>query len=209
MLLLLNVLLDDGKRRAPSGRTKIRVRPQRRQLPFEHGKFLAQKPGGPSLDQLHQSMDAQLRIDTYQQMDMIEHHFEFFNLGVVFFADLANDLFQPIIDRRHEHLPPVFGTPDHMIVTSIEHVPVALVGRLIHKMSIQHCAIYVKSVCSRWFPAPSPPKGTRPSSPWMNHRGFRARSPVNRASRGDLKSYRSFLKLESLQCSSCISRYFF
>ena len=94
-------------------------------------------------------------------LDMIAHHFEFFDLGVVFFADLANDLFQPLIDRRHEHLPPVFGTPNHMLVTSIEHVPVALVGRLIHRISIQHCATYVKSVCSRVLdvsPHPHPQK---------------------------------------------------
>ena len=117
--------------------------------------------------------------DTDQQMDIVGHDFKCFHLGVVFFADLANDLFQPLINRRHEHLPPVFGTPDHMIVTGIAHVPVALVGRLIHTISIQHCAIYVKNVCSRCFPAHHPPFGTRPSSPWMNPRGFRARSRVN------------------------------
>lgn len=112
-------------------------------------------------------------------VNMIEHHFEFLNLGVVFFADLTNDLFQPLIDRRHKHLPPVFETPDHMIVTGIEHVPVALVGGLIHRISLQPRAISVKSVCSRCSPHPHPPKGTRPSSLWMNHRGFRARSWVN------------------------------
>ena len=148
-------------RGAPSGRTNIRVRPQRRHLPFQRGKFLAQEPGGAALDQLHQSMDAELRTTLTVPLDMIAHHFEFFDLGVVFFADLANDLFQPLIDRRHEHLPPVFGTPNHMLVTSIEHVPVALVGRLIHRISIQHCATYVKSVCSRVLdvsPHPHPQK---------------------------------------------------
>jgi hypothetical protein len=62
---------------------------------------------------------------------MIEQHFEFLNLGSVFFADRANDLFQPLINRRHEHFPLVFGTPDHMIVTGIEHVSIAFVGCLI------------------------------------------------------------------------------
>ncbi len=97
-------------------------------------------------------------------LNMVVHDFEFFNLGVVFCTDFANDLFQPLINRRHKHLPPVFGTPDHMIVTGIAHVPVALVGWFIYKTNIQHRAIYVKSVCSRMFPAPSPLKGTRPSS---------------------------------------------
>lgn len=91
-------------------------------------------------------------------LDRIEQHFERFHLGVVFFADLANELFQPLIERRQEHLPSVFGTPDHMIVTGIEHVPVALVGRLIHRISIEHRTIYVKSVCSRCFPRPHPQK---------------------------------------------------
>jgi hypothetical protein len=104
-------------------------------------------------------------------LDMIEHHFEFLNLGVVFFADRANDLFQPLINRRHEHLPPVFETPDHIIVTGIAHIWIALVGGLIHRISLQHRALSVKSVCSRCSPTPS--------SPWMNHRGFRARSWVN------------------------------
>lgn len=38
----------------------------------------------------------------------------------------------------------------------------------------------VKSICSRHAPAPQPQKGTRSSSLWMNHKGFRARSWVNR-----------------------------
>jgi hypothetical protein len=43
-------------------------------------------------------------------------------------ANLTNDLFQPLIEKRHEHLPPVFGTSDPLLVTSREHVAVALVG---------------------------------------------------------------------------------
>ncbi len=103
---------------------------------------------------------------------VVAQKYAFFHLDVVFFADLANELFQPLIKRRHEHLPPVFETPDHMLVTGIEHVSVALVGRLIHKISMQHCAIYVKSVCSRCFPAPSPAIWNAPFIPMDESQGL-------------------------------------
>ena len=48
-------------------------------------------------------------------LDMVGHDFEFFHLGVVFFADRATALVQPLIKRRQEHLPPAFGAPDHLL----------------------------------------------------------------------------------------------
>jgi hypothetical protein len=86
-------------------------------------------------------------------------------------ANLANDLFQPLIERRHEHLPPVFGTPDPLLVTSREHVAFALVGRLIHTISIQHRALSVKSVCSRVLEGSPRPHPQR-EHPLHLHRGI-------------------------------------
>src|SRR5947209_18718876 len=89
-------------------------------------------------------------------LDMLGHDFECLQLGVVFFADLATALVQPLIQRRNAHLPRVCGTPDHLRVTGREHVPVALGGWLIHTSSRQHRALSVKSVCSR-DGSPRPP----------------------------------------------------
>src|SRR5207249_11829567 len=80
MLLLLNILLNKREGCAPDGRTKIRVRPQCWQLPLQHGKRLTQETRGTALDQLHQAMHAKLGIDAHQEMDMIGHHFEFFDV---------------------------------------------------------------------------------------------------------------------------------
>jgi hypothetical protein len=44
------------------------------------------------------------------------------------FTHLTDKLFQALLNRRKEHLPALFRTPDHMIVAGIEHVPVALVS---------------------------------------------------------------------------------
>ena len=72
MLLLLTVLLDQGKRGCCGDAHNIRVRPQCRQL-----------------------------------------------------------LLQSFFNRRNQHLPAILRTPDHLRVAGREHVPVALVGRLI------------------------------------------------------------------------------
>ena len=61
-------------------------------------------------------------------LDMTRHHFEFFDLGLMLFTHLTDNLFQSLLKRRKEHLPAIFRTPDHMIVAAIEHIPVALVS---------------------------------------------------------------------------------
>ncbi len=76
---------------------------------------------------------------------MIRHHFEFFDFCLLLFTHLTNDLFEPLINRRYQHLSPIFRTPDHMIMAGIDHISVAFGGRLIHRFSIQHRAIYVKT----------------------------------------------------------------
>jgi hypothetical protein len=61
------------------------------------------------------------------------------------FTDLTSDLFEPLVKRWHQHPSPLFRTPDHMIMAGIEDIPVAFVGHLIHRFSIQQRAIYVKT----------------------------------------------------------------
>jgi hypothetical protein len=57
-------------------------------------------------------MNAEVGIDAHSQMDMIGHHCEFFDLGLMLFTHLTDGLFQSLLNRRKEHLPALFRTPD-------------------------------------------------------------------------------------------------
>jgi hypothetical protein len=50
-------------------------------------------------------MNATLGIDAHQPMDMIGHHFEFFDLGLMLFTHLTDNLFQSLLKRRKQRLP--------------------------------------------------------------------------------------------------------
>src|SRR6266849_9121906 len=128
MLLLLAVLLEDAQRSTAGCAHKIRVRPRGWQFPFEHRKFLAQQTRRTPFDQFHQPMNAKLGIDTHQQVTMIGHDFQFLDLCLMFLANLPDDFLQASFDGLHQNLPPLFRTPDHMVVASVEYVPVAFVG---------------------------------------------------------------------------------
>src|SRR6266516_5301269 len=120
----------------PVATSKIRVRPQGRKFSFPHMKCLAQKTRRTPFHELHQAMNAKWGIDTHEKMHMIRHHFEFFDLCLLLFTDLTNDLFDPLIKRWHQYLSPIFRAPDHRTMAGREHISVAFVGRLIHRSSI-------------------------------------------------------------------------
>jgi len=61
-------------------------------------------------------------------LDRIGHHLEYFDLGLMPCTHLTDHLFQSLLNGRKEHLPAIFRTPDHLIVSGVEHVPVALVS---------------------------------------------------------------------------------
>jgi hypothetical protein len=80
-----------------------------------------------TLEQFDQAMNAALRINTHQQVNMIWHDFQFFHLGLVLLASLSQHLFQTCFNWPNQHFPPLFGTPDHMLVATIKYVAIALV----------------------------------------------------------------------------------
>jgi hypothetical protein len=181
MLLLLNVLLHQREWCAPSSRTKIRVRPQGWQLPLQHRKLLTQETRGTALDQLLQAMNAEVGIDAHRPVGHDRASLRVLQSRLMLFTHLTHNLFQSLLNRRKEHLPAIFRTPDHMRVAGREHVPVALVS-LAH--TIEHTAFgYLLSRAFVLGVPGVPPlrsqQGTRPSSPWMNHKGFRARELIN------------------------------
>jgi hypothetical protein len=93
MFLLLKILFDDSQRNTTSGAYKIGIGPQRRQFAPEHREFLAQEVGRTSFDELYHAVNAKLRIDTDQQMDMIWHNFQLLDLDLILLANLPNNLF--------------------------------------------------------------------------------------------------------------------
>src|SRR5256885_12460529 len=61
-------------------------------------------------------------------LDMTRHHFEFFDLGLMLFTHLTDNLFQALLKRRKEHLPALCADTRPHDSAGIEHIPVALVS---------------------------------------------------------------------------------
>jgi hypothetical protein len=112
---------------------------------FNPGNSWRKKTRRTAFHQLHQAMNAKLGVYIHEKMHMSRHHFECFDLCLVLFTDLTNDLFEPLINGRHQHLSPLVRTPDHLIMAGIEHISVAFVASFIHRCSLQHRASYVKT----------------------------------------------------------------
>jgi hypothetical protein len=67
-------------------------------------------------------MNAELRIDTHQQMHVIRHHLHLFNESLVFLTHLMNDLLEANIHCVDQHFPAIFRTPDHVIMAVRGHM---------------------------------------------------------------------------------------
>jgi hypothetical protein len=67
-------------------------------------------------------MNAELRITSEQEMDMIGHHFHFNTFLPPFLHGLQENRFQTFIYSIHQHVAPIFGTKYHMIMTMIRYV---------------------------------------------------------------------------------------
>lgn len=52
-----------------------------------------------AFDQLHQAMKTKLRSNASQQMDMVRHHFQFLNFGLMFLAHFQNKLCESLFNR--------------------------------------------------------------------------------------------------------------
>ena len=79
VLLVLDVLLNDGQRCATYRGDKIAIGPKRWKAAFEERKVLAQLARAQSLDLLDETVNAVLRIHIHEQMHMIWHHFHLIN----------------------------------------------------------------------------------------------------------------------------------
>jgi len=73
-------------------------------------------------------MDPQLRLTTHQQVNVIGHDFQFFYESLALLTQLTNDLFQGRFNRPNQDFAPLFWAPDHVVVATRKHVPIALIG---------------------------------------------------------------------------------
>ncbi len=171
--LVLDVLLDDRERRTSHRTHEIAVCPQRRQFALQDRKLLTQKARGTAFDEPDEPMNAELRITLDQQMHMIGHHFQTQDFGLMLRTQLLNDAREPGGNLFSEHLASVLRAKDHVVFARIEHIPIGLVGDLVHRDSIQLQAIYCQEGTLPRFP--SPKQGTTLLSPWLEARGFTGR----------------------------------
>jgi hypothetical protein len=72
-------------------------------------------------------MNPILRVHFHEQVHMIGQHFHFDELGARFSTDLLNNRLEPGIDTVIEDCPSIFWTPNHVVFTGINHVPIRLV----------------------------------------------------------------------------------
>src|SRR6266700_5639369 len=96
MLLLLNVLFDDGERCSSRSTHKITIGPQGGQFSLQNRECLTQEPRRTAFDELHQAMNTQLRINAYYEMYMIRHHFQFINFGLILLAHFPKNMFESL-----------------------------------------------------------------------------------------------------------------
>ena len=92
MLLVLDILLDDGQWCPAYGAHKIASCPERGQFPLEYRKLLAQEPRRTAFDEPDQPMYAELRVTLYQQMHVIGLDIQAQHLCLMLRTHLANDL---------------------------------------------------------------------------------------------------------------------
>ncbi len=171
--LILNILLDDGERRASNCRNEVAIGPKCGKFLFQDRKLLAQEPTASAFDEAYQAVNTKLGVTLDQQMHLIRHHFQAQDFCLVFLTDFSNDLGEPFHYSLHQHCAPVFGTPDDVVFAGIEHVPIGLVGYLAHRDSIQHKAIYCQ-----WTLSPNLPSHLKRNAPYIpiaEAKGFTAR----------------------------------
>ena len=139
MLLLLNVLLDDRKRRTADGAHEVRIGPERWQLLFQHRKLLPQHARGATFEQANQAMNPKLGVALNKQMHMVGHDFEAYDLGLMLTRRFADDVGKPSGNLIGEHTASVLRAPDHMVLTRVVYGMIGFVVRLCsgHGESIQ------------------------------------------------------------------------
>jgi hypothetical protein len=117
IFLILDVLLDDGQRRTADRRDEVAIRPQRWQSGFNHRKLLPKNSRGLTFNLLYEFVDAVLRINLKQKMNVVGHNFQLNNLRLSFFCNLFNQTFETAFDVTDQYFSSVFWTPNDVVFT--------------------------------------------------------------------------------------------
>jgi hypothetical protein len=123
--LVLDVALERLQRDAAGRRDDVRIGPQRGQSPLQRGELLSQRVRAVAFEQLHQTVNAELRIAANEQMDVIGHDLQLDEVLPPALDLLSENRFEPFIYRWHEHLASVLRAEDDVISTDIDDVVVA------------------------------------------------------------------------------------
>jgi len=94
-------------------------------------------------------MDPVLRVDVDQNMDMVGDHFQLQQLGVLFLADLIENLLQSFVGAIIKHGTSVFWIPNHMISASVYNV---LIMFVLHRFAIYSTRLYNIHTLARFPP---------------------------------------------------------
>jgi len=71
-------------------------------------------------------MDAELRIDGDEKMDMVRHDFHLDDFGPPFRCHVLQNSLQTLIDALDQYPPPILGAPDDMVLAGIHDVAAGL-----------------------------------------------------------------------------------
>jgi hypothetical protein len=83
-------------------------------------------------------VDAKLRIDLNEQVDVVGHDFEFDQIGLGLSHDVLKDFLQPLVHSGRQNRTSILRAPHDVVLASIDDVSVALV---LHASIIQIEAI--------------------------------------------------------------------
>lgn len=99
---------------------EVGPRPQCRQTRPQQREFLPQHARRMTFEAVDDLGNVLRRTSLNKQMHMIRHHFHCVNREAVLLGDLANQLFQPRINRRRQRFAPVLRAPDQVVLQA-EH----------------------------------------------------------------------------------------
>lgn len=117
--LVLNRAFDGFKSDSPCRSTEIAVGPHAGKLLLQMRELLSQLVTGGPFDGLHQPMNAKLWVTSHQQMNMVSHDLHFNKLLLPLLNTLLDECFQAGINPVHQHLAPILGAKDDVIVATV------------------------------------------------------------------------------------------
>ena len=92
-------------------------------------------------------------------MNVIGQDFQTFNGNAQFIRLFVQQFFQAILSSAVQHLAPVFGTPDKVVIQCVDAARVLFLTRRTHVLSIAQHSMPVTCLLERGSPAlPPPPK---------------------------------------------------